>query len=249
MKVYKRIILIACFIFLIWPDMKGEKIIRGFSLPKPFLTFEDITMVKIPDDYLNLYGRHSIGQSFVNKFSNLCRIGIFVRNPKYQDSGDLIFHLQSSIDSPQDLITLKVAAKNLYDNYYPFMLPPLNTMGRGSFYFFEFKPIADSANRKFYFYLESPESREDNKIEIGYFKNKYARAYAEGLSYRDGRAEDWYLAFQTYSSWKGNIFDAYNIIWQRLIRDINFTVFYIAVCLLLITGIFMVSFKLRLLEE
>ncbi len=237
MNIPKKIIL---FIILVSLLIYGAIV----SLKRPFV-FAELLILGVPDSYADIYGYHSVGQIFIPNYPKLCKIGFFIFKDKPKNA-DLILHIRPA-DSNNDLFRLTVKGQDIYDKRYAFKLPPLHT-AKGYVYFFEFKPLDYPVGKPLYFYLESPDSREQNPIRIGVWKNIFHRGNAGGQSYLDGVVWDRYLAFENYYRWNGNLISVGREIFKRFMRDTSFAIFYSVLCLSLLAGIFIVSRKLKFPE-
>ncbi len=91
------------------------------------------------------------GQTFVAEYSGLCRIEVLLATYDRSNTGPLTFHLRSSRDAREDLVTLAFDAADVVDNTY---------------YVFKFPPIRDSAGRSFYFCLEAAHAAPGNAITV-----------------------------------------------------------------------------------
>jgi hypothetical protein len=89
------------------------------------------------------------GQTFVAEYSGLSRIQVLLATYARSNTGPLTFHLRSSPDAQEDLVTLAFDAADVVDNTY---------------YAFEFPPIRGSAGRSFYFCLEAAQAAPGNAV-------------------------------------------------------------------------------------
>jgi len=239
----RKILLIIVVIALIAFSIKGEKIFpKKVILPNSFFSFHNFRASSEPDGYINIYGSHTVGQEAVMNFPSLCRLGFLIRKDKITDK-NLILHVRRSIQDKKDMLVLRAKKSDLFDNYYPFLLPEIITGPRTSVFYFQFKPLTYPDKNKIYFWLESPDSTAEDGIKIAYYKNKYWRGYVGGPSYLDGAVWDKYLAFHTYHCWNGDFSGIFKDIKDKIIKDIGFFVFYLALCLSIIIAIFIVGFQ------
>ena len=209
---------------------------------RPVSVFEDMLILDTPDSEIKIYGNHRLAQRYVPRYRNLSKIGFFVFRDKPKNN-DLILHIKSQ-GSDKDLLKLAAKGPELYTKRYPFKLPPLHRE-EGSMYFFEFEPLEYLQGDELYFYLESPESKEGDAITIGGWKNIFDRGNAGGESFYDGVPWDKQLAFESYYRMNGNLSDTFKDVFKRVIRDREFIIFYLILCISLLSGIIFINFKLR----
>jgi len=180
----RKILLIIVVIALIAFSIKGEKIFpKKVILPNSFFSFHNFRASSEPDGYINIYGSHTVGQEAVMNFPSLCRLGFLIRKDKITDK-NLILHVRRSIQDKKDMLVLRAKKSDLFDNYYPFLLPEIITGPRTSVFYFQFKPLTYPDKNKIYFWLESPDSTAEDGIKIAYYKNKYWRGLFAYLIYK-----------------------------------------------------------------
>lgn len=134
-----------------------------------------------------LQGSSQIGQTFVARWNNLHRIDVLVGTFGRRNTRDLIFHLKTSPEAPDDLARVRLNASLLRDSEYCS---------------FAFKAQPDSSSRSYYFYLESPESIPGDAITLWAYRDV---DLPEVQLYRNGRASKGQLIFGTYyqDEWGG----------------------------------------------
>lgn len=118
-----------------WPGVKDIK---------------DIFQGKSDATYGEIFGSNAQGQTFVSRYDNLSRIDVKLATYNRKNSYPVIFHLKSSLDSP-DLVTIKVNPEDIKND---------------SYHIFKFSPILDSKNKTFYFFLESEDSFPGNGFTV-----------------------------------------------------------------------------------
>ncbi len=213
-------------------------------LKKPRL-FDNLFILETPSEHVDIYGNNKVGQLIVPGYPNLCKLGFFIfMDQNQQNKSDLILHIKSSKDAKQDMLKLTANGASLYNQRYPFKLPPLNTK-QGAIYFFEFEPLKYKVGEALYFYLESFDSNQDNPIKIGCWNNIYMRGNAGGPSYFNEAPWQKYLVFHDYYLFDQNHSKVIKTIKYRMFLDPVFTYSYLGLCFLLITGIVFISYKER----
>jgi len=95
-----------------------------------------------------------VGQTFIAPADNLNSIGImFATYTNRQNTGEIHFHLRSSIDDRQDIRSGTVKASELGDN---------------QIYKFSFEPIRDSKGKNYFFFVASPDSAPGNAVTVDF---------------------------------------------------------------------------------
>lgn len=101
----------------------------------------------------------TLGQSFVAEYPGLFSIEVNLATYARDNTGPIVFHLKTSPDATEDLVTLTFDASDVENNAYRA---------------FEFPPIRDSAGRQLAFCLEAPEAEPGNAITVwGHTKDVY----------------------------------------------------------------------------
>jgi len=113
-------------------------------------------VVTAQDQYANvpvgeIYGTHTVGQSFVGRWGGLNGVEIFMATYARQNTHPLIFHLRESPDSTTDLATATISGSAIADN---------------AFQSFQFPPLNNSAGRRYYILLESPTSEPGDAVTL-----------------------------------------------------------------------------------
>ena len=127
-----------------------------------------------------IYGRITMGQSFICPRNGLYRIDILLATYNRRNDRDAIFHLRHEPEV-DDLVTIRFNASEVEDN---------------AFFSFTFAPIPDSGGQEFYFFLESPDSEPGNAITV---RGVTENVYPEGSSYRNHRRAGGEVAFRIYA--------------------------------------------------
>jgi hypothetical protein len=135
-------------------------------------------------------GEKRIGQSFLSRQGNLCRIDLIMATHKRENSGELILHLR---DAPAPLcppyrgdergVDLAMASADMGD------------IIEEAWQTFTFPPILDSQNRRFYFYLEAPQASLGSAVSVWMSTSD---VYADGTAYADHQPIQGDLAFRTF---------------------------------------------------
>lgn len=215
------------------------------SLSTNRFIFSDHGSFALPDEFSpKIYAKHTIGQTFISNFPNLCKVGVFVVKDDLMGTGKIIFHLTSSVDSSKDIVRLEVNTSEVTDNWRLFRFPP--TFDRKSYlYFFQFPPISYSEKKNFYFYLESPGTTEESGLRFGITRNKFRQGYSGGVSYLDSVPQEWYLLFQTYCAWQGDVKSVLREIIHRLLMDKQFITIYALICFIIFLALIYTNLKLQ----
>jgi hypothetical protein len=125
-------------------------------------------------------GDKRIGQSFLSRQGNLCRIDLIMATHKRENSGELILHLRDAPASSVDLATASVDMGDIIEE---------------AWQTFTFPPILDSQNRQFYFYLEAPQASLGSAVSVWISTSD---VYADGTAYADHQPIQGDLAFRTF---------------------------------------------------
>jgi hypothetical protein len=125
-----------------------------------------------------IYGPHTVGQSFVGRWGGLNGVEIFMATYARQNTHPLIFHLRESPDSTTDLATVTVSGSSIVDN---------------AFQSFQFSPLSDSAGRRYYILLESPASEPGDAVTAW---EGPADGYVDGALYLADTPQEGQLIFR-----------------------------------------------------
>jgi hypothetical protein len=165
-----------------------------------------------------IYGSKTVGQTFVSTQPRLDRIDILLATYARTNTEDIIFHLRSSPNSPNDIVTIIVNAKNISDNQY---------------YSFSFKPISNCKGKTYYFFIESPQSKPGDAITMWYNTED---VYIAGSAYIDHKPIEGDLCFKICH--KLNSSDCISYFIGRISQDKSFFMLYcslmaIVICILI----------------
>ncbi len=144
---------------------------------------EGVGQVRYDKPIGEIYGAKTVGQTFVSTQPRLDRIDILLATYARTNTEDIIFHLRSSPNSPNDIVTIIVNAKNISDNQY---------------YSFSFKPILNCKGKTYYFFIESPQSKPGDAITMWYNTED---DYRDGSAYIDHKPIEGDLCFKIYLSY------------------------------------------------
>ncbi len=122
-----------------------------------------------------------VGQSFLSRQKNLCRIDLIMATHKRENSGQLILHLRDDPTSSVDLATASVDMGDIMES---------------AWHAFIFPPILHSQDRQFYFYLEAPQVPLGSAVSV--WMSTSDDAYADGTAYADHQPVQGDLAFRTF---------------------------------------------------
>jgi len=128
-----------------------------------------------------IWGPHTVGQTFTATTSGLYRIDVFLATYARRNTGEVVFHLRRRPDDQADLVTIPFDAANVADNAYRS---------------FTFPPLQDSAGQRYYFFFEAPHAQPGNAITVWYNPTD---AYGGGTALLDGVPQPGDLHFRTYS--------------------------------------------------
>jgi hypothetical protein len=103
------------------------------------------------DSVGELLASSSVCQAFIADHTGLSFVEVNLATYARDNTGPVVFHLKTSPDATEDLVTLTFAASGVENNAYRM---------------FEFPPIRDSAGRQFTFCLEAPEAEQGNAITV-----------------------------------------------------------------------------------
>lgn len=140
----------------------------------------------------------TVGQTFLARYNHLHRIDIFMGTYARPNTREVIFHLKTAPDAPDDVLTLPFNASEVEDYAYRS---------------FTFSPIPDSAGRTFYFCVESPSSVEGDAITIWMQPRDL---YLQGMMFRNGVPAGGDLHFQAY--YQGSYRDKATALLDRLVE-------------------------------
>lgn len=127
-----------------------------------------------------IVGGETVGQTFLSRYNHLHRVDIFMGTYARPNTREVIFHLKTAPEAPDDVFALSFNASDVEDYGY---------------HSFAFPPIPDSAGRAFFFYVESPLSVEGNAISIWMQPRDL---YPQGTMFRNGVPAGGDLRFQAY---------------------------------------------------
>jgi hypothetical protein len=125
-------------------------------------------------------GKRSIGQSFVARRDQLCRIDVLASTCERRNTRDLIFRLKTSPDAQAALATVRINASQVVE---------------GGYVSFVFPPQANSCGQAYYFCIESPESIAGDAISLWAFRHANL---AEAALYQNGVARQGMLIFGAF---------------------------------------------------
>jgi len=127
-----------------------------------------------------IYGEKRVGQSFLSRQKNLCRIDLIMATHKRENNGQLILHLRDDPASSTDLATAAVDMGDIMES---------------AWHAFTFPPILNSQDRQFYFYLEAPDAPLGAAVSVWMSTSD---VYADGAAYDDHQPIQGDLAFRTF---------------------------------------------------
>ena len=125
-------------------------------------------------------GEKRVGQSFLSRQKNLCRIDLIMATHKRENSGRLILHLRDDPTSSMDLATAAVDMGDIMES---------------AWHAFTFPPILHSQDRQFYFCLEAPEVPLGSAVSVWMSTSD---VYADGTAYSNHQPIQGDLAFRTF---------------------------------------------------
>jgi len=127
-----------------------------------------------------IYGTHTVGQTFVPRWGGLSGVEVFLATYARQNTQPLIFHLRETPESTENLATVTIPASEIADN---------------AFQTFAFPSMTDSTSRRYYFVLESPTARPGDAFTAW---RGPADSYVDGALYLAGRPQDGQLIFRLH---------------------------------------------------
>lgn len=126
-----------------------------------------------------IFGNVHPGQTLKVVRNGLHQVTVLGATYARPNAGQLIFHLKSAPDAPNDLATAQVEVAKLTDN---------------SNWEFNFLPIEQSGGRSFYFYLEASNTTEDKAVTVYYSPTDQ---YPDGTRTFNGQPVTGDLVFST----------------------------------------------------
>jgi hypothetical protein len=147
-----------------------------------FVARKDIDVLQNTFDrpWGKIHGAKRVGQSFLSRQKNLCRIDLLMATYQQENSGELILHLRDDPTSTVDLVAASVDMADVMED---------------TWQTFTFPPILESQNRQFYFYLEAPSALPGNAVSVW---TTTSDGYAGGSAYSDHQPIRGDLAFRTF---------------------------------------------------
>jgi 4-amino-4-deoxy-L-arabinose transferase-like glycosyltransferase len=128
-----------------------------------------------------IYGEHTVGQTFVARHDDLSRIDVRMATYARPQLYPVVFVLKESPAAQVELARV--------------IAPPL-TVQDNAFYPFSFAPIPNSAGRSYYFEIQSPQAPAERPVTVWY---QPADVYVDGEGYLEGRPViDADMTFRTY---------------------------------------------------
>jgi hypothetical protein len=127
-----------------------------------------------------IVGDGRAGQTFYSPYPNLNSIDVLLATWARTNSNDVTIHLKPSLESPNDIASVTINAREIQDN---------------SYYKFKFPKIADSENKLYYFFIDSPKSISGDAITIWSSKED---VYHQGTAYINSTPITGDLAFKVY---------------------------------------------------
>lgn len=92
------------------------------------------------EEWTPVYENQVIGQAFSYPFSNLDRIGLTIKKPVGEPSGELLVRLRKSQTGTREIVAVRL---------------PLSTLVDGQIYWFRFRPLGDDEYPTYYVTVES----------------------------------------------------------------------------------------------
>ncbi len=173
-----------------------------------------------------IYQDKVVIQSFIAREDNLTGIGVSIRNWVLQNKKDI--HLELYDKDNKLLRRSTLSGKNIQD---------------GSFMKFQFEPLADSKDKKYTFVFKAPDALESDSLRILYTSKSVEGAtdfMARGEQ-REGAVS--FVAFHKPNNPLSLTLGIYLNLFNRLIADTLFFVFYTITIISLVSGILFLQFK------
>jgi len=174
-------------------------------------------------------GIPTVGQTFIFHHANLNAIEINMATYMRTNTHDVIFHLRSSPNSTEDIVTIRVNAAKIADNKY---------------HWFRFPPIADSENISYYFFIESPNSAPGNAITTWHCTKD---VYKAGSAYKNHEPMEGDLSFRTYR--KSDMSNVASYFLHRMQQDMLFFIFYFLLLGTIVYLILKSHLEIRMLKK
>lgn len=168
------------------------------------------------DTLYRLHGNKKVGQTFIANNDNLNIIFLDLKNSALKNQKPIYFRLEET-KTAQNLREIEINGRNVGD--------PSSVR-------FQFEPVLDSAGKSYYFYLESPDSTEEDAIEIYYSSQDI---YSRGEMIVDNQKMIGELCFTSYyypGSKTTMIREVIKDFTFRLLNDRSFVIVYLALLLL-----------------
>lgn len=146
-----------------------------------------------------IVGGETVGQTFLARYNHLHRIDVFMSTYARANTHEVIFHLKTGPDAPDDILSLSFNASRVEDYAYRS---------------FTFPPIPDSAGQTFYFYIESPSSVEGDAVTAWIQPQDL---YPQGTLFRNGAPAGGDLHFQAH--YQGSYWDKATALLNRLVEN------------------------------
>jgi len=127
-----------------------------------------------------IHGAKRVGQSFLSRQKNLCRIDLIMATCNRENSGQLTLHLRDDPTSSVDLATASVDMGDIMEH---------------AWQAFTFPPLLHSQDRHLYFYVEAPLAFPGKAISVW---TSTSDVYADGTAYSDHQPIQGDLAFRTF---------------------------------------------------
>jgi 4-amino-4-deoxy-L-arabinose transferase-like glycosyltransferase len=142
---------------------------------------QDFTQDAFASPGPEIYGDHTVGQTFVARHDNLSRIDVRMATYTRPQLYPVVFVLKESPAAQVELARV--------------IAPPL-TVQDNAFYPFSFPPIPNSAGRSYYFEIQAPKAPAERPVTVWY---QSGDVYADGGGYLEGRpVVDADMTFRTY---------------------------------------------------
>lgn len=175
-----------------------------------------------------IFGAATLNQEFLSKKSNLAGIGLSIKNPYFRNKKDLLFSIKN--DKGKTIRSVVHSGKNIND---------------GNFLIIKFDPIIDSKDKNFSFELFSPDSADDDSLEVFISKNPES----QGSNFKvNNEYSDWSLAYVTYYKQRNPILNWVEIYKNALLRfsqDTGFFMLYVFLITLALSILMRGYFKVK----
>jgi 4-amino-4-deoxy-L-arabinose transferase-like glycosyltransferase len=142
---------------------------------------QDFTQDAFASPGPEIYGEHTVGQTFVARHDNLSRIDVRMATYTRSQLYPVVFVLKESPAAQVELARV--------------IAPPLAVQDN-AFYPFSFAPIPNSAGRSYYFEIRSPKAPAERPVTVWY---QPGDVYVDGEGYVEGGpVADADMTFRTY---------------------------------------------------